>query len=435
MFKFISKNFPKFSNLFFYLFIFLLPWQTIYFLREPFLAGEKWHYGVIGIYLSEIFLVIWVFLETIGQRKKIVRIFQDNRKLFWLSCFLYFFFLTSIFQAKDKWLSVSFCFLIFLGMSLFWLLKNSKLEIKKVILILIFSALIQSFLGLYQFTFQTSFSNKYLGLEKHEIWQGGTAVIGVGENRFLRAYGGFSHPNIFGGYLFLAFNLAFGGYLFLAKSSKEKVFYFFSLNFIFLGLLSSFSRSAILAFFVSNFLIFLYILIRKKDFLKKLIFTFSTLFLIFTFSFLFYKSLFLTRTKIENRLEQKSVLERISQVHQSVIIIKSHIFQGIGLGNYTLFLWQTDPQKNPIWQYQPVHNIYLLLFSETGIFSFFLFLLLILVIFLKSLRNFKNDLQIFYLTSFLGLLIIGFFDHWIYSFYFGIIVFWLFAGLIFANLK
>lgn len=426
----------KISNLFFYFFLFFLPWQTIYFLREPFFVGEKWHYGVIGIYLSEIFLIVWIFLETILQRKNLKKIFQDNRKLFWLSCFLYFSFLISIFQAKDKWLSVHFYFVIFLGMSLFWLLKNSKLEIKKVVLFFIFSALIQSFLGGYQFFFQTSFSNKYLGLEKHEILQGGTAVIEVGESRFLRAYGGFSHPNIFGGFLFLAFILAFGGFLFLAKNKKENIFYFVSANLIFFGLLSSFSRSAILAFSISNFIIFLYILTRKKELLKKLFFIFSALILIFSFSFFFYQNLFFIRTKIENRLEKKSVNERFLQISQSRFVVQNNFFTGIGLGNYTLFLYEQDLTK-PIWQIQPVHNIYLLLLSETGMFTFLLFSFLIFTIFFQFFQKFKNnkfnDLQIIFLIAFLGLLIIGFFDHWIYSFYFGIIIFWIFLGMFFRG--
>lgn len=431
-------NFQKISNISFYIFIFLLPWQTIYFLRETFILGEKWQYGTIGIYLSEIFLIVWIFLEVILQRKKIFKTFQDNRILFWLSFGLLFFFFISIFQSQDKWLSLNF-FVIFLqGFSLFWLFKNAKIENKKVIQILIFSSLLQSFLGIYQFIFQTSFSSKYLGLQEHVIDQGGTAVIENGNGRWLRAYGGFSHPNIFGGFLSLIFVFVLHNFLFSNQNRNSRIYYFFSLNIIFLGILTSFSRSTFLSFFSANFLIYLYLIIFYKNFFKKLILPTFSLLSVFSIFFFFYSNLFFTRTNLENRLEQKSVDERVSQVSQSFSIIKNNFWQGIGLGNYTLFLYQNDYFQAPIWQYQPVHNVYLLLFSEVGFFGFLFFLSFIFYFIIHFIEFFKNKIffksekyfLFFSFVAFFSLLIIGLFDHWFYSFYFGIIFFWFILSLL-----
>ncbi len=40
------------------LFFFLLPLQTVYLLREPMIGGEKWQYGTLGIYVTDILLVL-----------------------------------------------------------------------------------------------------------------------------------------------------------------------------------------------------------------------------------------------------------------------------------------------------------------------------------------------------------------------------------------
>ncbi|NTW75824.1 MAG: hypothetical protein HGB34_02885, partial [Candidatus Moranbacteria bacterium] len=58
----------RYSDGLFLSFLFLLPFQTIYLLREPIIGGEKWQYGTIGIYLSSVILACAV---TIGAALKL----------------------------------------------------------------------------------------------------------------------------------------------------------------------------------------------------------------------------------------------------------------------------------------------------------------------------------------------------------------------------
>lgn len=440
MFKILKtnlNNLQKISNWFFYIFIFGLPWQTIYFLREPFLDGEKWHYGVIGIYPNSVFLTAWICLEFYLQRKNLLKIFKDCKKTFLLSLIFLFTIGISILQADDKVLSGHFFVITFFGVLAFWLIKNSKLEIKQIIIAFAIAASIQGIFALSQFILQDSFSNKWLGLEEHEVWKGGTAVIEDINGRWLRAYGGFSHPNILGGYLFLSFILALCGYLYFPRNEKESVFFLISLMIIFAGLVVSFSRSAWLAFVLANVSLFSYFLFKKRfGYCKKMFLMLSFLSFIFLIIFFCYQNLFLTRTNVESRLEQKSISERVELVNESKEIIKSNWLTGIGVENYTLFSYQNDFKKRPIWQHQPVHNIYLLIWSELGIFGLLVFGFLIFKVIIESIKFLKvdkNELRLTLLIGFFGLLFIGLLDHWIYSFYFGIISFWVFFGLIFKE--
>jgi hypothetical protein len=73
------------------------------------------------------------------------------------------------------------------------------------------------------------------------------------------------------------------------------------------------------------------------------------------------------------------------------------------------------------WDYQPVHNIYLLILAELGIIGFILWL--IPVLFLTKKSSFICSLL------FIVILAISLFDHYFWTLYFGILLFWLTLGL------
>jgi len=137
---------------------------------------------------------------------------------------------------------------------------------------------------------------------------------------------------------------------------------------------------------------------------------------------------FFTRFDEGKRLEQKSISERSLHFNQAKEIIGENFWLGTGAGNYTLAVFQKDKIKKPIWQYQPVHNVFILIWSELGIIGLILFLIILTQIFLKSLKN-KNFLCILLTTLYILLL----FDHWLWTTHFGILLFWLVIGLAIKN--
>ena len=99
---------------------------------------------------------------------------------------------------------------------------------------------------------------------------------------------------------------------------------------------------------------------------------------------------------------------------------------GIGLGDFTTWLAEQNPNL-PRHMYQPVHNIYLLIYSEIGILGFALFLLFIAALFYEFIKKTKlKELKhySFFLVT-LSILTIGLFDHFLLTLQQGRFVFWL----------
>ena len=413
------------------IFVFLLPWQTKLILRP-----DINNFNEISLYLSQIVLLLTIifFLSYQLLKKR-----EDKKvpKIWYFLGVLEIFYFISFFFAQDKLLATySFTVLLF-GLTLFYLLRvglnkaqyeDSCFNRVRAIYVFLTSIFLHSVLGIYQFLTQSSFANKYFGLASHDPQVLGTSVIEASSGRWLRAYGGFDHPNIFGGVL--VFALLLTAFL-LAKrkiiNSRIQAYgllLMFVSYFVYLtALFFTFSRAAWLAFFVG--LIFLAVgIVRKEDKWVRgrffiLIFFSIVLFLL---AALPYKDLIGSRLTADSRLEQISLTERTSQVFSAKNVIKKNPIFGIGAGNYVNFVEKEFDAKNDF--VQPVHNSYLLLWAESGILS----LLALLLFFYFLIRDGRR--QTFSLAVIVALLLLMIFEHWFFSLPFGIIFFFFILGVI-----
>lgn len=89
---------------------------------------------------------------------------------------------------------------------------------------------------------------------------------------------------------------------------------------------------------------------------------------------------------------------------------QSPIF-GIGFGNFLVELPQVLPSRS-VYFLQPVHNIYLLILSETGIIGLILFLWLIWKSIGKAISKNERNHFITYHLSLITLLLLGLVDHY-----------------------
>ena len=411
----------------FYLFIFLLPWQTVFILREVFINNEKFQYGSVNIFIYQLILLLLILLNY----KKIFK-FEDKKIIFILGLFLSWLFLT-IFQSSDKILSFYFFSLHLLGAFLFLIIQNLNINFKKLSFSIILSTTLSSILGLYQFFTQTAFSSKWLGLSDHLAWQGGSSVIATESFRFLRAYGSMPHPNIMGGLLTIVLLLSLGAYIKASRSEiRWKMFLVATLPLNLLSLLTTFSRSAFLALVVGIILIVSYFLFKEKIPRKKDLWViFYSLIILTALFFTAYSDIFSSRTQNENRLEKKSLTDRKIYLQDAREIIRQDCFSGTGPGNYTLTVLKNKKTSRKIWEIQPVHNLYLLVFSEIGFLGFAFFFSFVAIILSEIFQKFKSRKSNTILFSFLliTLLFSAFFDHWIWTGAFGIILFWLILAL------
>ena len=421
----------------FYLFVFLLPWQTKLIVR----AGAN-NFSEISFYASHLLLifVLLIFLSYRAFNKN----YQERVQVAWycLAGFSFFIFL-SFFFAPDKVLAFYKYIIIMLGFGLFYLLQEgfkrsaygeAILEKSRVMLIFLSSIFLHVSLGIYQFLNQKAFSFKYLGLASHYPENVGVSVIETLSGRWLRAYGGFDHPNIFGGVLAISIILA--SYLLakkkLIRTKKEItesiflfVFYFFAL----LALIFSFSRSAWLALIIGLIALFIIFLIKKEKWalgrLVALLFFSAILSGVMYFS---YQDLFTARVNAEGRLEEISFSERRFQIDEAASVLRDKWLFGTGIGNYTTFLANKDLENNGLkkadWAYQPVHNSFLLLWSESGLLALFFFLTFFIALWRRSSK------EVFAWSLLLPLILLMFFDHWLLSLPFGIIFLFFIFGLI-----
>ncbi|NIP33142.1 O-antigen ligase family protein, partial [Candidatus Saccharibacteria bacterium] len=149
---------------------------------------------------------------------------------------------------------------------------------------------------------------------------------------------------------------------------------------------------------------------------------------IFAINFAMFQDLFTTRLATVGRLETQSITERETQLGLAVQTIKLHHL-GLGVGNYTHWLQSIYP-KEPGYVYQPVHNQYLLIWAELGLFGIILFIIFLGFLFKARIRTIYQDYQAYFLAVLVSFLAIGAFDHYIWTSYSGILLF----GLVVSSL-
>lgn len=89
---------------------------------------------------------------------------------------------------------------------------------------------------------------------------------------------------------------------------------------------------------------------------------------------------------------------------------------GVGIGNFTAWLRRADPGQ-PTWLYQPAHDLYLLVYSETGILGVGLYLAWLALIIRAARRSHPGQpaLRAGMLTVLASFLFIALFDHFFWT--------------------
>jgi O-antigen ligase len=409
-----------------YLFLFLLPLQTRWLYKPGFLNGP-WEYGTQSLYATEILLGIIILLALIYlipkiNFKKISEKTTTNKRPILLIGIL-FVLVTNCLIALN--IELAFYKLVYLicAASIFSIIALFG-KFKIVSWTIISSAAVQTIFAIIQFFTQTVPANKWLGLAHQSPEIIGVPIIENTE-RTLRAFGTLPHPNILGG--FLAIALIINLIIYFQSQKKEKITSLIFFGFNFFGLILTFSRSAILAFIISAIILFVF-QIKEKIKFKKIIAPIILGFSILIIFLIPYSNLFTTRLSFTNHVEKLSREVRVSQYHQAVAIFKGNWLLGTGLGNYTVALHNQQPElKN--FDLQPIHNTFLLILIELGLPATLLLSILIILLF----KNFSKIKTVTCLTCLSCLSCLSLIDHFLWSFYFGLILIGVIASFIFLS--
>jgi len=412
-------------------FLFLLPWQTVYILREAFDEGVKFQYATLGFHATEVLLWICVMIFIVWYWKKVIAIRKNptfsfswtKDRIFVFSCLLFVgFCYFSVLWAPDRQLALQHSLHILEAFLAFFMILVGPLRVLSVVKVFVASSVFPSVLGVWQGLAQSTFSSVWLGMAAHPAYELGSSIIaGPGVGRWLRAYGPMVHPNIFGG--FLTFTLV--GTLFLfrrhAESQKHRIWLHGVFHLQAAALFFTFSRSAIVAFGLALLIhCFLLFVVHKRiiDHMFSILYSIG----VFVVLGVLFSPIVSPRLFVEDPREVASVSERVSQADEAKELFLQSPLLGVGVGNYTVALHQKNDQQ--VWKIQPVHNVGLLFLAELGIVG--VLLVGFIIVSLCRLQK-KNIFPIILFVSPLVPLLL--FDHYLFSSYVGLMLVGLYWGI------
>lgn len=396
-----------------------LPWQTRWFQEGVLVGGYPWEQGRISVYISWLILGAVVLCAWILPRASLraaVSYTRPQRCLIGSGAVL---FLCSL--IFSQFLPATFMWLIQGGLlTLFFVaLRRQALPVESIMAWVAFSLLPHAMLGSVQFVMQEVLASTWLGIAAQQPATPGVSVIVSEGVRILRVYGGFPHPNIFGGWL--AIVLLWIG-IFVARSqAKGKV-----LTWTLLGmwyavvLFLTFSRSAWLAGVVGCLYAVMVLYRRKEGSVKRAGSFFILCALAVSLIAVTQSSLVVERVRPTARLEQRSLNEREQSLRQGWELFLRHPWLGTGPGT-TIYALEREGVWSPSQSIKgppaPPHFLPLLILIELGLVGSLGVGLLISTMGIQfHQRQRRHPLTAMPLIS-LG--VIGLFDHYPWSLWSG----------------
>lgn len=242
----------------------------------------------------------------------------------------------------------------------------------------------------------------------------GVAKVSILDNVWIRGYGTFSHPNI----------LAFAGITALILVYKKIIgnksaVILYALTLFAVGMFDHYIMTSIQAIIITGLVGISLNLNIKLDFahsINKIIIILLHILIILSFSklalalllivdFMYLTSLFDKKMFYVEQFKNKikslpriiinigacvgiimlwtlpyqqildTILKRVFYLHDAVNMIKSNLWFGVGLGQYVANL----SVNREFWQYEPVHNVLVLLLSELGLVGVFILIAIIVM--------------------------------------------------------
>lgn len=439
----------------FYIFIFAIPLQTRKILLQQDWVFSEWR--SVSLYATDILIlglfVFWFFNSGAGKIKK-----KPSRSDYFLIAFLLAAFIsiknsTDVTISSYQWLKLA------QFAALYWYIKTHA--IKQIDRLCVAAALVigggfQAIIGIFQFILQADLGLRLLGESVLMPEMHGVAVFyNDAGQKIMRAYGTTPHPNILAAYLLFALFALY--YLYLKLDEAE---YFKKLPLAIYHLLFAIAYAVILTGFLLTFsrtsiLVWLFGLVaatcvffrkygslaglRNQKFISIVIATaiISAAFIIFLWPDVASRltisagdesvsqRLFFNRQALEAGFHSGGLPNWLKFL-DPVLMLN---WTGIGIGNFVNWFMFHAPHL-PTYLYQPAHNIYLLIYSETGIWGILAFLgFLGILIRNLAVRKPASLYDIGILMFWASLLFIGLFDHFPWTLQQGRILFWLVTGL------
>jgi hypothetical protein len=308
-------------------------------------------------------------------------------------------------------------------------------KLAKVVLVV---ALMESAIAIFQYFIQHSIGLKGLGeptlISRHYLGAGFPMIDGsvwildrffyaVRENAFvLRASGTLPHPNVLGG--FMVFTLLMTYYLY--GSAQKRSWLALAIFLQTFCLFITYSRSALFTAGLMTMLWIIFTSLRERKFHSLFWVSAGSCLVCLT---LLYPQLFERGGIVSyNQVAQVSDTLRMSVQDVGLAMLCAHPFLGVGFNNYMLaFQRFSEGQALPATY---IHNIYLHLGVEIGIFGLLAFLVFCSLVLLQGWKNRQQPAVLTSLCIFIGILLIGIVDFYPLCVQQMRLIFFLAAGLL-----
>jgi len=339
-----------------------------------------------------------------------------------------------------------------------WTICSTWNKYQVIFPVFIILGVLEATAAILQFANQSSLGLSFLKESQIAVHQAGIAKIIISGYELIRPYGFFSHPNVLGAFLAitLTISLVYSHYKFKMFHVEHNKLLKTAIFIQFLAFILTFSKTAYIGLIIS--LLFAYFKlfhveqspsnikyvprgtvlllniicstwnksIRKlrmfhvEQWLITILAVLGTIFLIYKID-LYY---FITQPFNERAFLQESL---------NIIMARSPL-RGVGISQSVIGMQQYYNQTLEPWQFQPIHNVYLIVLAELGVIGLTLFLFFFVSILYNMIINVPcgtiSSLNTVIIIS--CLLLISFlmlFDHYFWDIQPTFLLFWVFTGL------
>lgn len=414
--SFLSSYRDWFEGALWYLFLIALPLQVRLILYYPGWVFQEWQ--AISLFGTDI---LFIGLVVMGARRFNIRLSLGEK---WLISFVLVA-MASIAQGQSRLVSW-FHFIKLCEGILFYLYVShyalKRFDLVRSCLALAFGGFFQSVIGIAQFVKQADIGLYWLGEGIIRSDMKGVAVFynTYGE-RVMRAYGATPHPNVLAGYLLFALSATYTLWMYFYKNDQA----FHRLvggmyGVILWGLWLTFSRTAIGLWMGAGITIVGYAWWRLPDVwhrLRPLVLITGALGVVFCAYYW-------------PEVAARSVVSR----HEEAVELRTYFIEesvdagwnwaGVGIGQFVPWLMEKNPGQ-PSWRYQPVHNVYLLVYSEIGLIGFGIFMGALVLLWRDFVRRARATPYLWFVAGYVGVvMVMAFFDHFLWTLQQGRFVWW-----------
>lgn len=311
------------------------------------------------------------------------------------------------------------------------------------LLAFVLGAVAQAALGLAQY-----FLQQHVGLHAigetilHPAMSGVAVFYNLAGEKTLRAYGTFPHPNVLAMHVVLALTAV--AYLYLRHSAatvrRESWVWLATTGVLLWGFLATFSRTVIAAAVGAIAIPFIWLMHERRSrswanvpVLRRRA---RNWFLFVLAASVLFGVLFWSDVLARVGISPHEEAVQLRSYYNAVALSSGDGLFGInwfgaGIGNFVTWLMQANPHL-PGWQYQPAHNLYLLVYTEMGLMGSAALAAFVTLLLLGVVRTRTDEPFVrIGLLAIAGMVIfVALFDHYFWTIQQGRLLWWLFWGVV-----